>query len=98
MKDKLYKMMNWPNIESIVYGEESNPCKILGRQFLSGNTLFQTFQPGCDKVALILDGDDKTYEMELADEEGFLQLLFLEKRKDNINTSLQIKMEKNRSF
>ncbi len=74
MKDKLYKMMNWPNIESIVYGEESNPCKILGRQFLSGNTLFQTFQPGCDKVALILDGDDKTYEMELADEEGFFAI------------------------
>lgn len=71
MKDKLYKLMNWPDIESIVYGEESNPFKILGRHFMTGNTIFQTFQPGCEKVTLILDGEQKKYEMELADEEGF---------------------------
>lgn len=71
MKDKLYKMMNWPDIEAIVYGEESNPEKTLGRQFLQSNTLFQTFCPESQKVALKLEGDERKYEMELVDEEGF---------------------------
>ena len=71
MKDKLYKMMNWPDIESIVYGEESNPQKTLGRKYLLNTTLFQTFLPDMQKVFLCLENDEKEYEMEMADEEGF---------------------------
>ena len=30
MKDKLYKLMNWPEIEAIIYSEEDNPHRLLG--------------------------------------------------------------------
>ena len=44
MKDKLYKMMSWPQIEAIVYGQEGNPQTILGRHYVSkdGRNLFTT--------------------------------------------------------
>ena len=41
MKDKLYKMMSWPQIEAVVYGEEGNPQTILGRHNISAYTLYQ---------------------------------------------------------
>lgn len=31
MKEKLYKLMNWPEIEAVIYSEEDNPHKLLGR-------------------------------------------------------------------
>ena len=30
MKDKLYKLMNWPEIEAIIYSEDDNPHRLLG--------------------------------------------------------------------
>ena len=30
MSDKLYEYMDWPEIEAVVYSEESEPRKILG--------------------------------------------------------------------
>ncbi len=80
MKDKLYKMMNWPEIEAIVYGEEGMPQTILGRHSVSGYTLFQTFQPDSKNVKLVIE-DDKEYSMEMADEEGFYAIAILGKVK-----------------
>ncbi|MCR5397931.1 MAG: alpha amylase C-terminal domain-containing protein [Lachnospiraceae bacterium] len=86
MKDKLYKMMNWPEIEAIVYGEEGMPQTILGRHNVSSYTLFQTFQPNAKSVVLALEDDKKSdkskeYTMELADEEGFYAIAILGKAK-----------------
>lgn len=81
MKDKLYKMMNWPEIEAIVYGEEGKPQTILGRHNVSNYTLFQTFQPDSKDVKLVTEDDDKEYSMEMADEEGFYAIAILGKVK-----------------
>lgn len=75
MRDKLYKLMNWPEIEAICYGESSHPQDILGRHSVPRNTLFQAFIPNVKQVKLCLtsdnDRDAKEYVMEMADEEGF---------------------------
>lgn len=86
MKDKLYKMMNWPEIEAIVYGEEGKPQTILGRHSVSTYTLFQTFQPNVKEVRLVIEEDkehdkNKEYIMEMADEEGFYAIAILGKIK-----------------
>lgn len=81
MKDKLYKLMNWAEIEGIIYSEEDNPHRLLGPHTVGNNTLFQTFQPGADKVKLNCINLDKTYEMEMADEEGYFAVLVPGKQK-----------------
>ncbi len=88
MKDKLYKMMNWPEIEAIVYGEEGMPQTILGRHNVSSYTLFQTFQPNAKSVVLVVEDEknsdkSKEYTMELADEEGFYAIAILGKVKND---------------
>ena len=81
MKDKLYKLMNWPEIEAVVYGEEGCPQEILGRHNIASYTLFQTFIPDAKQVVLVTEEDDKEYTMELADEEGFYAIAVLGKIK-----------------
>lgn len=71
MDNKLYKQMNWPEIESIVYSECSNPEKVLGCHQVSGGYLIQAFFPGADSVSVHDLKTDKIYEMECVDEEGF---------------------------
>lgn len=75
MNKKLYKLMNWPEIEGIVYSESDNPHAILGAHAVGNSVLVQTFQPGAKSVRLQpLDGD-KSYKMELADEAGYFATL-----------------------
>ena len=75
MNKKLYKLMNWPEIESIVYSESDNPHAMLGAHVVGNSVLVQTFQPGAKEVRLqILDGD-KSYKMEMADESGYFAVL-----------------------
>ena len=54
MDNKLYKLMNWPRIEGIIYSEEDNPHEVLGPRSVSGGTLFQAFFPEAESVQLIL--------------------------------------------
>lgn len=81
MKDKLYKMMSWPQIEAIVYGEEGNPQTILGRHYVSTYTLYQTFIPDAKSVTLVISDDKKSYAMEMADEAGFFAIAIVGKDK-----------------
>ena len=71
MDNKLYKLMNWPRIEGIIYSEEDNPHEVLGPRSVSGGTLFQAFFPEAESVQLILKGN-KGRKMERMDEAGFL--------------------------
>lgn len=48
MTKKLYKLMNWAEIEGIVYSEEDNPHKLLGITQVTGGTLVQ-FLSKCEK-------------------------------------------------
>ncbi len=52
MTNKLYKLMNWPAIEEIIYSEASNPHALLGPHTVGNNTLFQAFFPGAQKVQI----------------------------------------------
>ena len=75
MNNRLYKLMNWPRIEGIIYSEEDSPHEILGPHAAGKSVLFQTFQPGAKSVRLQLLDGDKSYRMEEADEEGYFALL-----------------------
>jgi len=71
MTKKLYKMMNWPVIEEIIYSESQNPHATLGSHVRGNGTLIQAFFPGAQKVTLQLTRDMSEKEMELADDDGF---------------------------
>ncbi|MDE7177025.1 MAG: 1,4-alpha-glucan branching protein GlgB [Lachnospiraceae bacterium] len=75
MNKKLYKLMNWAQIEEIVYSESDHPHDILGAHVTGSSVLVQTFQPGAKSVRLQLLDGDKSYRMEEADEEGYFALL-----------------------
>lgn len=71
MTKKLYKMMNWPVIEEIIYSESQDPHATLGPHVQGNGTLIQAFFPRAQKVTLQLTKDMAEKEMELADDDGF---------------------------
>lgn len=73
MTKKLYKLMNWADIEAIVYSEEDNPHRLLGIHKSGTMQLAQLWYPGATKAVLV-SGENR-YEMELADEEGYFAQL-----------------------
>ncbi len=75
MKDKLYKLMDWREIEAIVYSEEDNPHRLLGPHTAGSSTLLQTFQPGAEQVTVVIPETGKEVAMELADEAGYFAAL-----------------------
>ena len=75
MNKKLYKLMNWPQIEGIIYSEADDPHDVLGAHVTGSSVLVQTFQPGAKSVRLQPLLGDKSYKMEQADEEGYFALL-----------------------
>jgi len=81
MNNRLYKLMNWPRIEGIIYSEEDRPHEILGPHIVGKSVLFQTFQPGAGKVSLITEDGKKT-EMEMVDEAGYFAALVAGKNPD----------------
>ena len=77
MNSKLYKLMNWPEIEEIIYSDGKDPHRILGAHKVGGSMLVQCFLPEAEKVEVLLRKGTKSrrYEMELADEAGFFAAL-----------------------
>ena len=82
MDNKLYKLMNWPRIEGVIYSEEDTPHEILGPHAAGRSTLFQTFQPEAESVTLVVDGEKKK-KMEMVDETGFFACLLTGKTPEN---------------
>jgi len=80
MDKKLYKLMNWPRIEGIVYSEEDHPEDILGIHYYGKNMLIQTYQPHAKAVFFLDEDDNVEHRMELVDEEGFFALLLPKKK------------------
>ena len=83
MTSKLYKMMNWPEIEEIIYSDGDNPHRILGAHKVGSNYLIQAFYPDADTMSVYIENSKKEYPMELADEAGFFAVLvpYVEKLK-----------------
>ena len=75
MNNKLYKMMNWPEIEEIIYSDGDNPHRILGAHKVGSNYLIQAFYPDATAMSVYIENTKKEYEMELADEAGFFAVL-----------------------
>ena len=50
MSERLYDMMDWPEIEAVVYSEESEPKRILGPRKTPDGILIQCFRPGASKI------------------------------------------------
>ena len=78
MNNRLYKLMNWPEIEEIIYSDGDDPHRILGAHKVGGNLLVQAFLPGAERVTLITRTGTragKETEMEQADEAGFYAAL-----------------------
>ena len=46
MNKKLYKLMNWADIEEIIYSECDHPQDLLGPHKAGNNTLVQAYFPG----------------------------------------------------
>ncbi len=77
MDTKLYKLMDWAKIESVIYSEEDHPHELLGAQPVSGGILIQAFLPQAQRIVAVVTMNDaiREYPMELVDEEGFFAVL-----------------------
>ncbi len=73
MSEKLYEMMDWPEIEAVVYSEESEPKKLLGPRVTSEGILIQCFLPDARQVKVVLTRGKEEYEMEQQDEAGYFR-------------------------
>lgn len=81
MDEALYNVMNWPEIEAIVYSEHDNPHHILGAHKLeSGYFLINGFFPNTKSVEVLLN-NGKKYMMECTDEAGFYSVIIPRKTK-----------------
>lgn len=75
MNNKLYKLMNWPRIEAIIYSEEDAPYEILGPHIVGMNVLFQTFWPDACAISVLYEKGKKRCKMEMVDEAGYFACL-----------------------
>ena len=75
MSEKLYEMMDWPEIEAIVYSEESEPRRLLGPRVTPEGILIQCFLPDARQVKVVLTKGKQEYEMEQEDEAGYFAVL-----------------------
>ena len=75
MSDKLYELMDWPEIEAVVYSEEYAPREILGPHVTGDGVLVQCFFPGADKVTVKTTKDGKEYLMSKEDDAGYFAVL-----------------------
>jgi 1,4-alpha-glucan branching enzyme len=76
-------MMNWPEIEEIIYSDGDDPHRILGAHKVGNSYLIQAFYPDAVSVKVHIENSKKSYEMELADEAGFYAVIvpFVDKLK-----------------
>ena len=75
MTKKLYRYMNWREMEGIIYSDTGEPGELLGRHAAGSQTLIQAFMPAADKVSVLTGKPEKEYPMELADEAGYFAVL-----------------------
>lgn len=88
MNKKLYDLMNWPDIEDVVYSECDKPKKLLGGHVVNGGFLVQAYRPDAVEVFVNVDGR-KTYCMEKVDEGGFFAALIPGKKKLNYTLTVE---------
>ena len=80
MSSVLYDLMDWAEIEAVVYSEQDQPKKILGPHVTKHGVLVQAFVPYARKLEVKVKKTGELYPMELMDEEGFYAVLLPEKK------------------
>lgn len=76
MEDKLYKLMDWAKVDSIIYSESDRPGDILGAKASGKNsTLVQAFLPDAKEVMIKMPKGKLMYQMEMAAKEGYFAAL-----------------------
>lgn len=75
MEKKLYDLMDWAEIEAIVYSEHDHPERVLGPHKVCGGILVQAFLPDAKTVFVRNQKDGRLHQMEEADEAGFFAVL-----------------------
>ncbi|MBQ7536222.1 MAG: alpha amylase C-terminal domain-containing protein [Stomatobaculum sp.] len=80
MNQTLYDLMDWREVEEIVYSESANPHAILGPHLKKGGLLVQAFLPGAEKAEAVPADTGDPVEMDLEDDAGFFACLLPERR------------------
>lgn len=75
MNSKLYHLMDWPEIEGIVYADTDEPQKLLGGHICKEGFLIQTFRPDAVDMQVYVEEKQKAYPMEKVDEAGYFAAL-----------------------
>ncbi len=75
MEDKLYDLMDWREIEALVYSEDDNPHAVLGPHLTEDGVLIQAFFPTAGRILVQIAGKKESYEMTMEDEAGFFAAL-----------------------
>ena len=77
MDETLYKLMNWRDIEAIVYSEHDDPHTVLGAHRAKNGMVYTAFDPNAERAILLLGeaGKAESIEMEKVDEGGFFACL-----------------------
>jgi len=83
MNDTLYQLMNWPEIEAIVYSEHDKPGQILGARVVDAGVLVQCFFPDATLVKVV--AGKKEYQMEQVDPAGFFACIIPGKKVPKYN-------------
>ena len=74
MEKQLYELMDWPEIEAIVYSESQRPKELLGAHRTEHGILVQAFFPEAETVEIVTN-KKKHISMEQVDEAGFFAAL-----------------------
>ena len=75
MQNSLYDLMNWAEVEEVVYSESTDPHRILGAKKLEEGILIQCFFPNAKEVSLVIEKTAKERKMHCQDEAGFFAIL-----------------------
>ena len=71
--DKLYSLMNWRNIEGVVYSDIGNPKSVLGLKDEKYGSRIGVFAPDAKNVSIKVEGIDELYSTEKMDESGYYE-------------------------
>ena len=71
MKDKLYKLMDWRNIEGVLYADIDNPKIVLGAKEVKEGYLIQALVPDAVEAFVKFDGEKSLHQMEEVEEGGY---------------------------
>lgn len=74
MDKKLYDLMDWAEIEAIVYSEHDRPNTVLGPHKVKGGILIQSYYPEAKGITVITE-DGKKHHMKESDEAGAYAVL-----------------------